>query len=67
MFSGPNIEVAFSFSIISNVAITTHEFVNKMGMKSLNAFFKSKPLGKRFLDWKITLVTLRKRFVKTVV
>ena len=44
MFSNsPNIEVAFSFTVISNVAITTQKFVNKVGTKFFgNAVFKSK-------------------------
>ena len=41
--SSPNIEVAFSFTVISNVAITTQKFVNKVGTKFFgNAVFKSK-------------------------
>ena len=35
--------MAFSFTIISNVAITTQKFVNNMGTKFFgNAVFKSK-------------------------
>ena len=57
MFSGPHIKMAFSFTIISNVAITTQKFVNNMETKFFgNAVFKSKRLLKRFLDWKITLM-----------
>ena len=41
MFAGPNIEVAFSFIVISNVAITAQKFVNKMGTKFFgSAVFK---------------------------
>ena len=43
MFFGPNIEMAFSFSVINNIAITTRKFVNKVGTKFFgNAVFKSK-------------------------
>ena len=55
MFSGPRIKMAFSFPIISNVAITKQKFVNNMGTEFFwNAVFKS--ILKRFLDWKITLM-----------
>ena len=37
MFSGPNTEVGFSFTVISNVEITTQKFANKVGTK----FFKN--------------------------
>ena len=58
MFSGPHIKMAFSFTIISNVAITTQKFVNNMGTKFFgNAVFKSKKvtqtifrLGNNFKD-----------------
>lgn len=43
MLSGPNTEVAFSFSLTSNAAITTQKFVNKLGTKSFGkAVLKSK-------------------------
>ena len=43
MFSGPNIDVVFSFTVISNVAATTQKFLNKVGTKFFrNAVFKSK-------------------------
>ena len=43
MFSGPHIKMTFSFTIISNVAITTQKFVNNMGTKFFgNAIIKSK-------------------------
>ena len=35
MFSCPKIEVAFSFTVISNVEIITQTFVNKLGTKFL--------------------------------
>ena len=55
MFSGPRIKMAFSFPIISNVAITKQKFVNNMGTEFFwNAVFKL--ILKRFLDWKITLM-----------
>ena len=38
MFSGPNNEVAFSFTVIINVAITTQKFVNKVGTKFFGNF-----------------------------
>ena len=41
--SRPNIEVAFIFIIISNAALTTQKFVNKVGKRFFgNAVFKSK-------------------------
>ena len=43
MFSGLHIKMTFSFTIISNVAVTTQKFVNNVVMKlSGNAVFKSK-------------------------
>ena len=40
MFVGPNTEVAFSFIIVSIVAITTQKFVKKLGTKFFgNALF----------------------------
>ena len=43
MLSGPHIKMASSFTILSNVAITTQKFVNNMGTKFFgNAVFKSK-------------------------
>ena len=43
MLFGPNIEVAFSFTVIGNVTITTQKFVNKIGKKFFgNGVFKSK-------------------------
>ena len=33
MFAGLNIEVAFSFTVISYVAIATQKFVNKVGTR----------------------------------
>ena len=43
IFSRPNIEVAFIFIIISNAALTTQKFVNKVGKRFFgNAVFKSK-------------------------
>ena len=43
MFSGPHIKITFSFTIISNVAVTTQKFVDNMGTKLFgNAVFKLK-------------------------
>ena len=57
MFSGHHIKMAFSFTIISNVAITTEKFVNNMGTKFFgNAVFKSKKATQIIIDWKITLM-----------
>ena len=43
MFSGLHIKMTFSFTIESNVAITTQKFVNNVVMKLFgNAVFKSK-------------------------
>ena len=50
MFSGPYIKMTFNFTIISNVAITTQKFVNKMGTKFLeNATLKSKKVTQTIL------------------
>ena len=57
MFSGPNIEVAFSFTVTSNVAMTTQTFVNKVGRSSLGMLSLNRNrLLQQFLDWKITLM-----------
>ena len=40
MFYEPNTDVAFSFTVISNVAITTGKFINKKGTEFFeNAVF----------------------------
>ena len=57
MFSGPHIKMMFSFTIISNVAITAQKFVSNMGTKFFEMLsLNRKRLLKRFLDWKITLM-----------
>ena len=40
MFSEPNIEVDFSFTVISNVAITIQKFVEMVGTKIVGNAFK---------------------------
>ena len=48
MFSGPHIKMAFSFTIISNAAITTQKFVNNMGTKFFgDAVFKTKKFSQK--------------------
>ena len=50
MFSRPQIKMTFSFTIISNVAITTQKFVKNMGIKFFgNAVFKSKKVTYLFM------------------
>ena len=57
MFPGPNIEVALSFTVISNVAITTQTFVSKVGRSSLGILsLIQNRLLKPLLDCKITLM-----------
>ena len=33
MLTSPNVKMTFSFTIISNIAITTLKFINKVGAK----------------------------------
>ena len=69
-------KMRFSFSSVSNIAITTMKFVNKVGgkiwYKRMEALNLNKLLN-RFLDWKITIISHRgndllthlyKRFLK---
>ena len=67
MLTSPTYMVTCNFVIVSNIAITTLKFVNKVGAKNL------KKLLNQFLDWQITfmlhfgkdlLTDLYKRFLK---
>ena len=61
--------MTFSFTIISNVAITTQKFVNNMGTKFFgNAVFKLKKVTQTSFTLENNFnVKLGKRFAKTVI